>query len=43
MDDQMTARRMREDTTSMHITMATIMRMTVAASRSLNDRIVSQR
>jgi hypothetical protein len=28
----MTARRMREDTTSMHITMATIMRMTVAAS-----------
>ena len=37
------ARRMRAEMTSIPITMATMSRITVAASRSLNERIVSQR
>ena len=40
---QIAARRIRDDTTSTHITMATMSRITVAASRSLNDRMVSHR
>ncbi len=39
----MVARRIRDDTTSTAMTMATMSRMTVAASRSLKDRMVSQR
>jgi hypothetical protein len=35
--------RIRAETTSMHITIATISKITVAASPSLNDRMVSQR
>src|SRR5262249_20664635 len=43
LDRQIAARRTREDTTSVSITMATMRRITVAASRSLKERIVSQR